>query len=141
MGSERAFPNDDTVSAARRGIRVALAVIFALLALNAWAQVALTAIGRTNDPPALFTLQFLGGAAAAAAAVGIWRNARWAPAAALAYGVVTAGMIVALEPILDLGRDARSGLVTGAAMVLAFSALSAWYLRRTAAADSVHASR
>ena len=130
------------MNAAQRGIRIAFAVIFALLALNAWAQVLLTAIGRSDDPAALFTLQFLSGAAAAAAAAGIWRNARWAPAAALAYGVITGCMIVALESILDLGRDARNGLVVGAAMVVLFAALSAWYLRRSVALDDTpHASR
>ncbi len=117
-----------------RAIRIVLAVLFALLALNAWAQVVLTALGLSDDPAPLFILQLLSGAASAAAALGIWRGARWAPGAALAYGVITAGMIVALETILGLDRDARGGLITGAAMVLLFSVLAAWYVRRSSAA-------
>ena len=126
----------DHMTAARRGFRIAFAIIFALLGLNAWAQVLLTVAGRTGDPPALFILQFLSGAAAAAAAAGIWKGARWAPVAALGYGIITACMIAALEPILGLEREARTGLWIGAVMVLLFSALSAWYLRRSAAADA-----
>ena len=121
------------MSAARRGVRVALAVIFALLALNAWAQVVLRLVLGSQDPPALVALQALIGTTAVAATIGIWRGARWAPAAALAYGIVTACMLVALEPIIGLGRDARGGLWAGAVMVLLFAALSAWYLRRSGA--------
>ena len=123
------------MAAAPRGIRIALAVIFALLALNAWAQVLFTALGLSDDPAALVALQVLSGAAAAAAAIGIWGGARWAPVAALAYGIITACMIVALEAILGLGSDARGGLLVGGAMVLLFSILAAWYLRRGVAAD------
>ena len=133
--------NTAIMTAARRGIRTAFALIFALLALNAWVQVVLTALGRSDDPAALLALQVLSGAAAAAAAVGIWRGARWAPGAALSYGVVTGCMIAALEPILGLEREARTGLWMGAVIVLLFSAGSAWYLRRSAARDTAPAPR
>ena len=105
-------------------------MIFALLALNAWAQVVLAQLGDSSDPATLVVLQVLVGAAAAAAAAGSWSGARWAPAASVLYGLVTAGMIVALEPILGLGRDARNGLWTGGAVVLLFGLSAAWYLRR-----------
>ena len=113
--------------------RIALAAVFALLALNAWAQVALVPLGRSHDPPALMALQALIGGAGAAAAWGSWTGARWAPAAAVGYGIVTAAMLVALTPILGLEADARGGLWVGAAAVLLFALGSAWYLRRTAA--------
>ena len=113
--------------------RVALAVVFALLALNALAQLALVALGHSDDPPTLIVLQTLVGMLAAAAARGSWAGAQWAPWAALAYGLVTAGMLVALVPLLELGRDARGGIWFGAACVLVFALWAAWYLRRSVA--------
>ena len=128
------------MSAARRGVRVAFAVIFALLALNAWAQVVLGAMGESSDPPVLLALQFLIGLTAAATTVGIWQGARWSPATALAYGVVTGSMIVALEFILDLGREARAGLWMGGIVIFIFGVLAAWYLQRSLARDGARAS-
>ena len=110
--------------------RVALAGVFALLALNAWAQAVLAALGRSDDPPGLVAFQCVVGACAAAAATGTWRAAPWAPAAAALYGVVTAAMLVSLESLLDLGARARGGLWTGAALLLAFGLGSARWLRR-----------
>ena len=117
----------------RSGGQVALAVVFALLALNAWGQVVLVPLRRSDDPAALTALQALVGAAGAAAAWGSWSGARWAPAAAAAHGTVTAGMLLALGPLLDLPADARGGLWLGAAVVLLFALWSVWYLRRVAA--------
>ena len=121
--------------------RVALAVLFALLAVNAWAQVVLVPLGRADDPAALTALQALIGAAGAAAAWGSWAGARWAPAAAVLYGLVTAGMLVALTPLLDLGPDARGGLWMGAAAVLLFGLWAAWYLHRALSARGASESR
>lgn len=112
--------------------RTALAAVFALLALNALAQVALALLGRADDPGPLVLLQTLVGLAAAAAAWGSWTGARWAPLAAAAYGVVVAGMLLALEPLLDLGAESRGGLRLGAASLLGLSLLAAWWLRRSA---------
>ena len=112
------------------GGRVVVAAVFALLALNAWAQVALVPLGGSDDPAALTALQALIGAAGAAAAWGTWRSARWGAAAAVAYGVLTAGMLLALGPLLELPSDARGGLRVGAAAVLLFALSSALYLRR-----------
>lgn len=111
--------------------RTALAVVFALLALNAFAQVIFVPLGLTGDPPALTALQALVGTAGAAAAWGSWTGTRWAPWAALLYGLVTAGMLVALDPLLALGPEARRGLWVGAACVLVFGLWAAWYLRRS----------
>ncbi|HEU4631573.1 MAG TPA: hypothetical protein VFS08_17595 [Gemmatimonadaceae bacterium] len=110
--------------------RVAFAVVFALLALNAGAQVVLALLHRSDDPSALTTLQALVSVTAAAAAWGSWTVARWAPGAALLYGLVTAAMLVSLEPMLDLPAEARVGLWTGGATVLLFGLWAAWYLRR-----------
>lgn len=111
--------------------RLVVAIIFALLTLNAWGQVLLAVIGRSNDPSLLVGLQFAVGAAGGLAAAGSWLHAAWAPAAALSYGAIAAAMIVSLESILDLGPESRTGLWTGAAVLLLFGLGSAWYLRRT----------
>jgi peptidoglycan/LPS O-acetylase OafA/YrhL len=111
--------------------RTILAVAFALLAANAWAQVALVALGHSDDPGALTTLQALIGLSAVAAAWGSWAGRRWAPGAAVAYGLITGGMIASLGPLLDLEPDARGGLWVGGAAVLVLAIGCAWYLRRT----------
>lgn len=118
-----------TTSARRPRRNTALAIVFALLALNAWAQVILTLTGRSSDPWPLVILQTLVGATAATAAVGCWRVKRWAGAAALGYGVVGATLVAALGPLLDLAPEDRAGLVTGALVVLLFGLWAAWYLR------------
>jgi hypothetical protein len=46
------------------------------------------------------------------------------------HGLITATMLVLLDPILGLGADARSSLFIAAAVVLAWSFLFAWYLNR-----------
>ena len=63
------------------------------------------------------------------AAYGLWRGTRWAPAALAAYGLVVAALIVSLGPLLSLPGPARSGLWTGAAVLLVFTALAVWYAR------------
>ena len=105
-------------------------MIYALLALNAWAQVALALRGDLSDPPILIALQSLIGIAGAAAVWGIWAGARWAPYAVVIHGLITATMLVALDPILGLGANARSGLFLAAAAVLVWTLLFAWYLKR-----------
>ena len=110
-----------------------LTVVFALLALNAWSQVVLAAADRDGDPLVLMLLQTAVGAAAAATAWGSWKMRWWAPHAAIGYGVVTAAMLLALDPLLDLGPQARSGLWTGAVVVLLLGSIAAWYLRRALA--------
>ena len=116
--------------------RTILSIVFALLALNAWAQGVLGLVGESSDPALLIALQAIIGATAAATAWSAWTGARWAAWAALAYGLVTAGMIVSLGPILDLSAQARSGLPLGAVVVLAVAALAAWYLRRRSSVDA-----
>ena len=114
----------------RKPGQIVLAVIYALLAVNAWAQVVLALRGELSDPPILIGLQSLIGIAGAAAAWGSWAGARWAAYAVVIHGLITATMLVLLDPILGLGADARSSLLIAAAVVLAWSFLFAWYLNR-----------
>ena len=121
--------------------RRVLAVMFAALALIAWAQAVLVPLGRSDDPLALTAFQTAIGFAGALAAWGCWSGARWAPVAAVAYGGVTAAMLMALPVLLDLDADARTGIWTGAAGVGRGSLLIAWYLRRLLRSDAASARR
>jgi hypothetical protein len=107
-----------------------LGVVFLLLSLNGIVQGVLPLVGRSGDPASLTALQLCIGLAGLAASWGSFRLRGWAPLAALAHGVVTAAMLLSLESILGLEREARVGLWTGAAVVLAFDVWAAWYLRR-----------
>ena len=109
---------------------IVLVVLFTLLGLNAWAQVIDAIIGG-GDPTALVILQVLVGAAGIAAAWGTWNEARWAPVAAMSYGVVTAAMLVSLGPLLDLAVEEVRGIWMGAGAVLLFGLWAGWYLRRS----------
>ncbi len=115
----------------RKPAQIALALIYALLALNAWAQVVLALRGELSDPPVLIVLQAVIGIAGTAATWSIWVAARWAPHAVVFHGVSTATMLVALVPILGLAAESRSGLLIAAAAVLVWTFLFAWYLRRS----------
>ena len=107
-----------------------LAVLFALFTVNAWVEALLSLFGSSDDPAVLTALQVAIGVAGGFATAGTWRGARWAPAAVLAYGAVTGGMLVALPFILGLEAEARGGIWSGAAGVVLFSLAVAWYLRR-----------
>jgi peptidoglycan/LPS O-acetylase OafA/YrhL len=111
--------------------RMVLAVVFALLALSAWWQVVNDVMDRANEPAILTGWQVLVGATGAAAAWSSWKGARWAPAFALLYGVITGVMVASLVPILSLPAESRNGLWTGAALIIAFGTWSAWWLRRS----------
>ena len=111
--------------------RRVLAMVFALLALSAWWQVVNDVTGANDSPRFLTFLQAIVGAMAAAAAWGGWKGARWAPAFALLYGVIAGGMVASLGPMLDLPPESRSGLWTGATIILVFGLLTAWWLRRS----------
>jgi hypothetical protein len=112
--------------AMRRSLaQILIAAIFVLLALNAVRETF-----WSDGPPTLRILQALMCLIAAATAWGAWSAARWSSASATLYGFVTAGMLVALEPMLGLPADARGGLWTGAGVVLLFSLACAWFLRR-----------
>lgn len=111
---------------------IILVVIFTLFGLNAWVQVLNAIIGGSDDPTALVVLQTLVGTAGIAAAWGAWSGARWAPVAAVSYGVVTAAMLASLGPLLDLATAEMRGIWSGAAGVLLFGLWAGWYLRRSA---------
>ena len=110
---------------------VILVAVFTLFGLNAWAQVINRIIGGSGDPTALVILQTLVGTAGIAAAWGTWSGARWAPVAAVSYGVVTAAMLASLGPLLDLAAEEMRGIWIGAAAVLLFGLWAGWYLRRS----------
>lgn len=120
----------------RRPLAIVQAVVFGLLALNAWAQAASILLGRSDDPPVLAGLQFLVGAAGAATAWGIWSQAAWAWIAAIAYGVVTAGMLLMLPSLIALPAEALTGIRSGAAVVMIFALLCAAYVYRAAGSSS-----
>ena len=110
------------------GTRV-VAVLFALLALNAVNEVLSMVSGDSDGPLALAALQTLTGLSATATAFGAWVRARWAPVVAVLYGAVAGAMIVALGPLLDMPAEERGGLLIGAGVVLLFSLACAAYLR------------
>ena len=114
--------------APRIGARV-VAVLFTLLGLNALNELFSMVSGTADGPAALAALQAVVGVVAITAAFGAWTGARWAPAAAAAYGVIAAGMVVALGPLLEMPAEERGGLLVGGAVVLAFALACAWYLR------------
>ena len=123
---------NDTSPPRRTVGRILIAVLFALLAVNALME----AFG-SDSPPPLRALQALVGALAAATTWGAWSGARWSYAAATAYGFVTGGMIVALGPLLEMPLEERAGLWVGAAVILVFSLACAWFLRRMTRRPSV----
>lgn len=108
-----------------------LSAIFGVLALAAWSEVILVFFGSEN-PPTLVSLQLSIGLAAAATSWGSWRRARWAPIAAIAYGILTAILLLALPTLLELPAESRPGLRTGAAAVSLLAILSAAYFRSDA---------
>ncbi len=116
----------------RRPVSIIQAVVFGLLGLNGWWQALSVLLGGSDNPRALTALQVVIGAAGVAAAWGIWKQAEWAWAAALAYGVVTAGMLLGLPTMLHLPADARPGIWGGAAVVMMLSLVCAAYLRNDA---------
>ena len=110
--------------------RVLPAIVFALLAVDAWRQVVTDGLIAVHEPRTLTALKVVVGIAAVAASWGSWTGKRWAPAAALAWGIAVAAMLVSLEWVLGLGVQARRGLWSGAMVLLAFSVVGAWWIRR-----------
>jgi hypothetical protein len=111
--------------------RVVLVLVFAFLGGGAWIQAFAILVNR-SDSRAIGVFQILMGIAGTAAAVGSWLMARWAPVAALAYGAVSAIMLLSLSSLLKLDPDAGEGLWVGAGAVFLFGLWAAWYLRRLA---------
>ena len=131
---------DKVAPATRRPVGLTLlAAVFGLASASAIREVADYFMSGRGDPPALVALQVATATTGALAAVGIWRRARWAPLAALSYGVVAATLVVLLGPILDLAAEERKGLWSGAAGILVFALLSAWYVRHVARRGSLSA--
>ena len=113
----------------RKPLGLVLCTLFGVLALIDWAQVFLALLGHNDNPSTLIALHFATGTAAAATCWGSWRRTRWTPIAAVAYGALTAALLLALPSLLHLPLDARAGLRGGSAAVLLFALLSAAYFR------------
>ena len=109
------------------GARV-VAVLFALLGLNALYELLSMVRGTSDGPVTLAALQAAVGLTAIATAVGAWTGARWAPVLAAVYGVIAAAMVVALGPLLDMPVEERGGLLVGGAIVLGFALACAGYM-------------
>ena len=107
-----------------------LAAIFAAFSASDLSQVIQVLAGRAQQPTALAAEHALAGLVGAAAAVGLWRGARWAAGAVVVWGLVTAIMIATLPALLGLPREARPGIWAAAAVVLALALLVARYSAR-----------
>ena len=117
----------------RRSIgRIVIALLFALLTVNAFMEAF-----EQEVPPTLRALQALVGLLALATTWGAWSGARWSYAAATAYGFAAAGMVASLGSMLDMPVEERGGLWIGAAVILVFSLACAWFLRRSTRRASV----
>ena len=114
-----------------------MAVFFGLIAINPWTQAIPELVRTGDDPIGLTLLQLASAISATAAAVGSWRMARWAPWAALAYGVITGAMVAALGPLLALPPEARPGLIGSGVGIAVVGAACAWYLRRATVRASI----
>jgi peptidoglycan/LPS O-acetylase OafA/YrhL len=124
-----------TATTPRRSVgRIIVAVLFALLSLNAFQEVF-----YSDSPPTLRALQALVGATAAATAWGAWTGARWSPVLATLYGLIAGGMVASLGPMLDMPVEERGGLWVGALVILVVSLACAWYLRRATRSKSAEA--
>ena len=95
-----------------------LGVLFGAFAASDLSQVAEVLTGHASQPTPLAIEHALAGAAGGAAAVGLWRGARWTAAAVVAWGLATAVLLATLPAVLGLPREARPGIWTGAAIVL-----------------------
>ena len=116
----------NTTTTRRRSVgQIIVAVLFALLAANAFQEVI-----WSDSPPMLRILQAIVGTTAAATAWGAWRGAQWSAALALLFGLIAGGMVVSLGPMLDMPVEERGGLWIGGAIILLVSLACAWYLRR-----------
>ena len=113
--------------APRIGARI-VAVLFALLGLNALNELLDMVSGSSDGPVTLAALQAVVGLAAIATAFAAWTGARAAPVLATIYGVIAGAMVVALGPLLEMPAEERGGLLLGGAIVLGFSLACAWYL-------------
>jgi hypothetical protein len=105
--------------------RIIVALLFALLAVNAFKEVF-----WSDSPPTLRAWQAVVCATGIATAWGAWTGARWSAALATLYGLIAGAMVVSLGPMLDMPVEERGGLWAGGAVILVFSLACAWFLRR-----------
>lgn len=119
---------------ARPASHLVVMVPYALIGANALNEARAQLFGAADAPRSLLALQLLMATASIIVVVGVWTRAWWTVRAILAWGVIAAGMLMLLEPILQLGPEVRPGMAIGAA-ILAFMAIAtAWFIRRSTAA-------
>lgn len=105
-----------------------LSGLFLLLAAADIVQLVEIARGEHPDPPGLIVLHAITGILAGITAMGIWRARRWAVVAALCWGLLTSGMLVALGPLLNTPSEDCDGLWVAAAFVLVLTLTVSGYL-------------
>jgi hypothetical protein len=111
------------------GMRIC-AAFFAVAALGDVWDVTSWAAGWNDEPYSILVIHAFLFFIALAAAIGLWRAAKWSIGVAVLWGVCTSAFIVGLGPILGLDAAARSGLWVGAAAVLVIALVIAAYARK-----------
>jgi|HubBroStandDraft_2_1064218.scaffolds.fasta_scaffold1413893_1 hypothetical protein len=108
----------------RTRVRTTLAVLFACVGAVALVQSPL------EDLTMLKGWQLVNAAAAAIAAVTLWRQSRFAWLAITLWTASTASMVWELGPLLDLPKEARGSLIVGSLAIVAMGGAAIWYARR-----------
>jgi hypothetical protein len=97
---------------------------------QAWGE-ASDILTRAHEPlVSVFAFQSAIAVLGAAAAFGVWKRARWSAKMTLAWGITSATFVASLDFLLDLGAEARGGLLVGATIVLALAAAIARFAKR-----------
>lgn len=109
-------------------MRLCAAFLGAAALGDVW-DVASTLAGWNDEPYVILVIHAFLFVIAAAAAVGLWRQRRWAVGAVVLWGVSCAAFVVGLGPLLGLDSAARSGLWVGGATVLTIALVIAAYAR------------
>ena len=121
--------NPQTPSRRPRG-HLAVIALFIVLFLHAVLEATQRAQDPTGELAVLLWMQVSEALICLTVLVGLIRRSPWRPIAIVVWGVYSAAFVVALGPVLGLPPAARSGLLGGAAVILALTALCWWYVRR-----------
>lgn len=81
--------------------------------------------------PALAAFHAASGLASLATAAGAWRGYRWSWLFSLAWGAITAWLVMSLPRLLQLSEEESRGMPFGAGVILALAIAGAWYLHRS----------
>lgn len=101
-----------------------------MLAILDVIQLVQAALGQHPDPPSLLITHGLTGGSAVIASVGIFLRRGWASWSIMAWGIMTAGMLFFLGPVLDEPPEAWSGFRIIGGVVLSFGILAGWYVKK-----------